>query len=38
MPYRSSARVTHKQLPKVITTTKRSYHPERCTGRLYSAR
>jgi len=34
------ARVSPKQLPRVMTTTTTkqsySYHPERCTGRLYS--
>ena len=42
MPHGSGAKVSHKQLPRVMstTTTKQSYsyHPERRTGRLYSAR
>ena len=42
MSYWSGARFSHKQLPRVMTTTttKQSYnyHPERRSGRLYSAR
>jgi len=42
MPHGSSAKVSHKQLPRVMTTTTTkqsySYHLERHTGRLYSAR